>query len=113
MLSNRLRKCWKSPLSRSSPTFLGLHTFEVIKGFIHWYLALKEIERYKELQQAHIILYNCSVTSVSMHQIRQILKGLRVCGMQRSIEELAHFVKNRMSVIFHNDDSTLEVTALQ
>lgn len=75
MLSNRIRKYWKSPLSRSSPTFLGLHTFEVIKGFIHWYLALKEMERYKELQQTHITLYNCSVAVCQHASNKANIKG--------------------------------------
>lgn len=50
-------------LSGSSFVFFGLHTFKVIKGFIHGYLTLKEKIRLHQSVQAHTGAYKCIIAA--------------------------------------------------
>lgn len=53
-------------LSGSSFVFFGLHTFEVIKGFIHGYLTLKEKIRLHQSVQAHTGAYKCLIAAYTL-----------------------------------------------
>lgn len=75
------------PLSRSSATFFGLHTFKVVEGFVHWYLTLKERDKKTStLCRDHTVSVQSRKYQLVSDKIN--IKSLRFCGAQRSIEDL-------------------------